>query len=91
MAHISIEECRSILGAEADGHSDEQIGRLRDSLESAATVMYDEIVKHAQIDPESVRWYAYAFENPETANGEDIPDEAFPYDGPNLLDFPEEQ
>lgn len=79
------------MGQEAEGHSDEQITRLRDSLENAANVMYDEIVRQAQIDPESVRWTAYTFENPDEAACQDTPDESIPLDGPNKLDFPEEQ
>lgn len=85
--HLSVQECRTLLGGSAAGHSDEQIERLRDSLECLAEHMYDEIVRQAREAPESVRWLAYGFENPEDADRLDLPDDAFPDGGPNLLDF----
>jgi hypothetical protein len=91
MNKLTVEECRALLGESASGHSDEKVERLRDSLENIASVMYDEIAQHAQNDPEKVRWFAYAFENPEDACCSDIPDEAFPDDGPNTLDISDEQ
>lgn len=87
---LSVQECRTLLGESASGHSDEQIERLRNSLECLAEQMYDEIVRQARRDPEGVRWFAYGFENPEGADCPDIPDDAFPDDGPNLLDFDDE-
>lgn len=90
MSKLTVQECRKILGRSATGHSDEQVERLRDSLEDIASLMYDHIAQQAQEDPESVRWLAYGFENPEDADCPNIPDDAFPEDGPNLLDFDDE-
>jgi hypothetical protein len=89
VAFLTIEECRSILGADAEGRSDEEIERLRDALEGAAVVMYDEVAQKAQADPEGVRWMAYAFDNPDDACDSDLLDEDVPTGGPNLMDFTE--
>lgn len=43
MAKVSIDECRRILGAEAQGMSDADVEKLRDSLESAADALYAQI------------------------------------------------
>ncbi len=91
MTYISVEECRTVLGEAAANRSDEQIEHLRDSLERLAFLMYDEIVQKAHIDAESVRWDAYGFENPDEASAADFPDEAFPSDGPNLLEIPDDE
>lgn len=85
MARISVEECRRILGSEAEGYSDERIERLRDALEGVAEVMYDEIKRQAQSDPEAVRWASYAFENPEDAFAPDLDDAELFDDGANTL------
>lgn len=90
MAYITVDECRAILGADAEGRSDAEISHLRDSLEDAAILLYDEIVRQAHADPESVRWAAYAFDNPEEACGPELPEDAFSHDGPNILEFPDE-
>lgn len=85
MPRISVEECRAILGSEADGYPDERIERLRDALEAVAEVMYDEIKRQAQSDPEAVRWASYAFENPEDAFAPDVDDADVFDDGVNTL------
>jgi hypothetical protein len=90
MSRLTIEECRTILGTSAAGHTDEQIEQLRNSLEHLAAMMYDEVVRQEKADPEGLRWMAYAFENPDDADGSGIPDDAFPTDGPNTLDFEDE-
>ena len=90
MVHITIDECRAILGADAEGRSDKEIERLRDSLEDAAVLMYDEVARQAKADPESMRWAVYAFDNPEDACGPELPEDAFSLDGPNILEFPDE-
>lgn len=91
MPRLTVEECRTILGASALGHSDEQIQRLRDSLEHVASMMYDEVARQAQHDPESMRWIAYASENPSDACPTVVNDDAFPDGGPNLLNFEDER
>jgi len=55
---LTVQECRQILGTKVEGHSDEQIARVRDDLEHVAAVMYDEMAKDAKSDFESVRWSA---------------------------------
>jgi hypothetical protein len=87
MPYISIAECRTILGADAESRSNEEIERLRDSLEHAAVLMYDEIARQTKADPESVRWAVYAFDHPEDACGPELPEDAFSLDGPNLFEF----
>jgi hypothetical protein len=91
MPYISVEECRTVLGEAAADRSDEQIEHLRDSLEGLAFLMYDEIAQQAFMDPEGVRWDAYAFEHPDEASSSETPDDAFPSDGPNLLEIPDEE
>jgi hypothetical protein len=89
MNKLTVQECRDILGASALDRTDEQVQRLRDSLTEIASMMYDEVARQAQLDPENVRWTGYAAENPSDAcpAGED---DGF-HDGPNLLNFDDER
>jgi hypothetical protein len=90
MSHITIEECRTLLGPDAEGRSDEDIAHLRDSLEDAAVLMYDEVARQAKADPESVCWVAYAFDKPQAACPADRGEDDLSLDAPNLLEFPDE-
>ncbi len=51
---VSIEECRQILGASAEGKTDEQIERLRDELVVVANDMYDHLVRQTAVSQEDV-------------------------------------
>jgi hypothetical protein len=57
---LSVEECRRILGSEAEGWSNERIEHLRDRLEALAHELYPVIGKRAAEDLEGLRWAAYA-------------------------------
>lgn len=51
---ISVGECRRILGAAADGKTDEQIERLRDGLVAVANEAYDSLTQTVAIDRETL-------------------------------------
>ena len=91
MNKFTVQECRDILGGAAAGRSDEQVERLRDSLTEIASMMYDEVARQAENEPESVRWAAYAYENPSDAWPSNVNDDAFPDGGPNLLNVEDER
>jgi hypothetical protein len=57
---LTVEECRQLLGADAEGWPDEKIERLRNRLEALAHELYPVIGQRAAKDLESVRWAAYA-------------------------------
>jgi hypothetical protein len=62
---ISIDRVRELMGADAEGATDEQLGRLRDSLTAAASQFYEDIQVQWRDDPDSVRWFAYVQETGE--------------------------
>lgn len=62
---LPLERIRTLLGAEAEGKSDEQLEQLRNSLEAAAGTFHDEIQAAWKRDPESVRWLVHAHETGE--------------------------
>lgn len=62
---LSVAKCREILGVEAEGKTDEQLERVRDSIAVLANHLYDQVQADWKVDPESVRWLAYAREHPE--------------------------
>jgi hypothetical protein len=64
---LTVEECRAILGESVVRKSDEQIAKMLDDLEQLVSVLYDDLEKLAREDLESVRWTAYANDNPEDA------------------------
>jgi hypothetical protein len=57
---VTLEECKRILGSDADGWADDKIERLRDRLEALAHELYGEIGQRAAKDLEGLRWAAYA-------------------------------
>jgi hypothetical protein len=87
MASMTVDECRTVLGADAVGLSDDALERLRDAMEAAAVVMYDEIARKAQTDPEALRWLSYASESPEDAYAADGSDEDYEMGESNLMNF----
>jgi hypothetical protein len=52
---ISTSECRRILGAAADGKTDEQIERLRDGLAAVANEAYDSLTQAIAVDSETLQ------------------------------------
>jgi hypothetical protein len=68
---LSVTQCREILGAEADGKSDEQIEKLHDSIAALANSLYDQVQAEWKANPESVRWAAYSHENGEESDTHD--------------------
>lgn len=62
---ISIERVRELLGAEAEGKTDEQIAQLRDSLSGAAERYYDTIQEQWRRDPDVVRWLVHSVQTGE--------------------------
>jgi hypothetical protein len=60
---LTLEECRRIMGADAEGWPDEKIERLRDRLEALAHELYGEIGQRAAENLEDVRWAAYLHRN----------------------------
>lgn len=59
--HLSVSECRTILGDEATGMSDTDIERLRDRLEGVALAMMPAMRQLTPENVEAMRWAAYAF------------------------------
>jgi hypothetical protein len=57
---LTVEECKVLLGADAEGWPDEKIERLRDRLEGLANELYGEIGKRAAEDLPGLREAAYA-------------------------------
>ena len=51
---VSVEKCRELLGASADGKTDEEIEKLRDQLGVLANEMYDSLNQRAAVDRESI-------------------------------------
>jgi len=62
---ISVEQIRELLGAEAEGKSDEQLETLRDRLESAVGKYYDDVQDAWKRDPEAVRWLVHVHQTGE--------------------------
>ena len=58
-SHVSIEECRTILGGNADGMTDEQIESMRSDLERMADVLFDQMVELGPNGLEAARWATY--------------------------------
>ncbi len=56
---LPIGRCRELLGAEAEGKTDEQLQGLLEDLSRASAAFYDEIQAAWKRDPESVRWAVY--------------------------------
>lgn len=60
---LSVEDCRRIMGADAEGWPDEKIERLRDRLEALAEELYPVIGQRAAEKLEDIRWAAYVHQN----------------------------
>lgn len=57
---LTVEECRRIMGADAEGWPDDKIERLRDRLEALAHELYPVIGERAAQDLEGLREAAHA-------------------------------
>lgn len=57
---LSLEECKRLLGSDAEGWPDEKIERLRDRLEALAEELYPVIGQRAAEDLEGLKEAAYA-------------------------------
>lgn len=57
---LPVERIRELLGPEAEGKTDEQLGRLGESLGNAASAFYDNVQEAWKRDPDSVRWLVHA-------------------------------
>lgn len=57
---LTVEECKALLGADAEGWPDDKIERLRDRLEALAIELYSEIGQRAAEDLPGLREAAYA-------------------------------
>jgi hypothetical protein len=51
---VSIEKCRELLGATADGKSDVQVEQWRDDLTVVANQMFDHLQSKVRVDAESI-------------------------------------
>ena len=59
MPKVSVDECRTILGATGEGMTDAQIEAMRDELERTADVLYDQMVELGPNGLEAARWATY--------------------------------
>lgn len=57
--HLSVAECRALLGADAEGWTDERIEKLRDRLEALAHVLVPIVKKVSREDLEALKQAAY--------------------------------
>lgn len=60
---LTVQECRDILGVEAEGKTNDQIERLRDSIAALANTMYDQIQTEWKANPDRVLWNADAHQH----------------------------
>jgi hypothetical protein len=62
---LSVAQCREILGVDAEGKTDVQLERVRDSIAFLANHLYHQVQADWKADPESVQWLNYAQDHPE--------------------------
>lgn len=63
---LPIERVGELLGAQAEGKTDEQIAALAEGLDAAATRFYEDVQTAFKHDPEGVRWLVYAHRTGDT-------------------------
>jgi hypothetical protein len=60
---MSVEQCRELLGEEANGWTDDKVGRWRDRVANMAHLLLPVMKKVSRDDLEAMRWAAFAVRN----------------------------
>lgn len=57
---LTVEQCRELLGEEAEGWDDREVERWRDRVANMAHVLLPIVKKVSRDDVEAMKWAAYA-------------------------------